>query len=88
MRQIIEFHIDHYALIHSDDFKRYKQMDVVAEIGPAMWFPSPIQSFVEEKRGKERAKRWFDVRSMIYAGLNVAWGSDWPSGTPDVNPLV
>jgi predicted amidohydrolase YtcJ len=37
--------------------------------------------------GEERAARYFDIRSMLDAGITVAWGSDWPAGTPDANPF-
>jgi predicted amidohydrolase YtcJ len=83
--QVRQFHIGHNNLVHPDDYPRYVELDVVAEVGPAMWYPSAVTGLVEEKLGLERAARWFDVRGMLDAGITVAWGSDWPAGTPDAN---
>jgi predicted amidohydrolase YtcJ len=86
--QVRRFHIGHNQLVHPDDYERYVKLDVVAEIGPAMWFPFGATPVLIERLGEERArKRYFDVRSMLDAGITVAWGSDWPAGTPDANPF-
>jgi predicted amidohydrolase YtcJ len=84
--QVRRFHIGHNQLVHPDDYARYADLDVVAEIGPAMWFPFGATPVLIERLGEERAlQRYFDVRSMLDAGVTVAWGSDWPAGTPDAN---
>ena len=86
--QVRRFHIGHNQLVHPDDYPRYADLDVVAEIGPAMWFPFGATPVLIERLGEERAlQRYFDVRSMLDAGITVAWGSDWPAGTPDANPF-
>ena len=86
--QVRRFHIGHNQLVHPDDYPRYADLDVVAEIGPAMWFPFAATPILIERLGEERAlQRYFDVRSMLDAGITVAWGSDWPAGTPDANPF-
>ena len=85
--KVKRFHMGHCMLIHPDDYKRFIELDVVAEIGPAMWYPSPVKPIIEGKLGAERAKNWFNIRAMLDAGIKVAWGSDWPAGTPDANPF-
>ena len=86
--QVRRFHIGHNQLVHPDDYARYVELDVVAEIGPAMWFPFAATPILIERLGEERARqRYFDIRSMLDAGITVAWGSDWPAGTPDANPF-
>ena len=37
--KVRRFHIGHNQLVHPDDYPRYLELNVVAEIGPAMWFP-------------------------------------------------
>ena len=84
--KVRRFHMGHNQLVHPDDYARYVELDVVAEIGPAMWYPSPVYQILIEKLGADRTNnRYFDVRSMLDAGITVAWGSDWPAGTPDAN---
>ena len=86
--KVRRFHIGHNQLVHPDDYARYVELDVVAEIGPAMWFPFAATPVLFERLGEERTRqRYFDVRSMLDAGIVVAWGSDWPAGTPDANPF-
>lgn len=81
------FHMGHCMLIHPDDYERFKELDVVAEIGPAMWYPSPVMPIIMARLGEERGSSWFNVRAMLDAGITIAWGSDWPAGTPDANPF-
>ena len=85
--QVRRFHMGHNQLVHPDDYPRYVELDVVAEIGPAMWFPFSAKPILESRLGEERAQRYFDIRAMLDAGMTVAWGSDWPAGTPDANPF-
>ena len=85
--QVRQFHMGHNNLVHPDDYPRYVELDVVAEISPAMWYPSALTGLVEEKLGPERTAQWFNVRAMLDAGIMIAWGSDWPAGTPDANPF-
>ena len=30
-------------------------------------------------------KRWQPIKEFVDAGINVSYGSDWPSGTPDAD---
>ena len=86
--KVRRFHIGHNQLVHPDDYSRYVELDVVAEIGPAMWFPFGATPVLIDRLGEERVReRYFDIRSMLDAGIIVAWGSDWPAGTPDANPF-
>ncbi len=81
------FHIGHNFLIDPKDYPRYLELDVVAELGPAMWYPSPALELLKEKLGEERANQLWDFRGLMDSGIPVAWGSDWPAGTPDANAL-
>jgi len=86
--KVRRFHIGHNQLVHPDDYARYVELDIVAEIGPAMWFPFGATPVLIQRLGEERVRlRYFDIRSMLDAGIVVAWGSDWPAGTPDANPF-
>ena len=86
--KVQRFHMAHNNTVHPDDYARYVELDVVAEISPPLWFPFGATPTLGERLGAERLEQtWFNVRSLLDAGVVVAWGSDWPSGTPDANPF-
>ena len=85
--KVRRFHMGHNHLIHPDDLERYVHLDIVAEISPPQWFPFAATPLVHEFLGEERYQRWLDVRAMLDAGITVAYGSDWPTGSPTGNPF-
>jgi len=82
-------HIAHLELIHPDDIKRFRQLNVVANVQP-MWSTSKayISDLVDVKIGKAR-KRWLEInRSFLEQGVTVAYGSDWFVTTPNPMELI
>lgn len=78
-------HISHLALVHPDDIPRFRELNINAEFSPAMWYPMSLSTIAPIFVGDERMKRWQPIAEFVKAGVNVSYGSDWPSGTPDAD---
>jgi predicted amidohydrolase YtcJ len=85
--KVRRFHIAHNHLVDPDDLKRFAELNVVAEVSPPQWFPFSATPLVLDYLGQERFDRWLDISAMLDAGITVAYGSDWPAGTPTGNPF-
>jgi predicted amidohydrolase YtcJ len=71
-------HIAHIELIHPEDIKRFKLLQVTANLQP-LWSTSEtyIADLLSNKLGEHR-KAWLELnKSFINAGARVAYGSDW-----------
>ncbi len=82
-------HIAHLELIHPDDIKRFRRLNVVANVQP-MWSTSItyISDLIDVKIGSER-KRWLQInRSFLEQGVTVTYGSDWFVTTPNPMELI
>ncbi len=78
--------ISHAELVHPDDLPRFKELNVIAEFSPILWYPSPLVQVMSQVIGEERASRFWPTRSLLEAGAHIIYGSDWPSVVPDPNP--
>ena len=78
--------ISHAELIHPDDIPRFRQLNVIAEFSPILWYPSLLVQVMTQVIGEERANRFWPTRALLEAGAHVIYGSDWPSVVPDPNP--
>lgn len=78
--------VSHAEMIHPDDIPRFRQLNVVAEFSPILWYPSPLVQVMEQVIGEERANRFWPTKSLLEAGAHLVYGSDWPSVVPDPNP--
>lgn len=76
-------HIAHASFIDPADIPRFKELNVVADLCPAIWFPCAITVANKAVIG-ERADRYWPNRDLHAAGALMAGGSDWPVvGLPD-----
>jgi predicted amidohydrolase YtcJ len=78
--------IVHIELIHPEDIPRFANLGVIANVQP-MWstYAPYISDLIEAKLGASR-KPWMEVnRSLVEAGVRVAYGSDW--SVTSANPL-
>jgi predicted amidohydrolase YtcJ len=79
--------IEHIELIDRSDIPRMADLGIIASIQPchvpgALDFPmQPIM----DKIGKARWNDAYLCRSLVHAGIKLAFASDWP--VADVNPL-
>jgi predicted amidohydrolase YtcJ len=76
----------HAVFVHPDDIARMKELNVIAEISPPMYFWGSVTTATIPALGQERISRAHPVREMLDAGLLVTYGSDWPASAPTANP--
>ncbi|TWF80559.1 hypothetical protein FHX44_116502 [Pseudonocardia hierapolitana] len=79
------FHIAHGQYIADDDLPRLAELGVVADISPALWFPTVIFDAICACVPRGRAEKLHPNRSLLDAGVLIAGGSDWPV-VPSPNP--
>jgi hypothetical protein len=82
----LRHHIGHLMLITKEDIPRFKQLNVIAEISPVLWYPTGLGGLAGDVVGAERYARWMPFKELVDAGATVTFGSDWPAGTPDADP--
>jgi len=71
-------HIAHAGFIDPDDIARFKSLDVVADLSPIIWYPSPIIEAIQAAIPEKRSSRYWPNRDLLEAGVLMAAGSDWP----------
>lgn len=72
------YHVAHGQFVHPDDIARFAQLDVTADISPALWFPGVISEAIATVLPRERASKMQPNRALLDAGARLAGGSDWP----------
>lgn len=77
----------HAGFVQEKDIPRFAALNVVADLSPHLWFPSPITQSVVDAVGP-RGKNYFPTRAMLDADAPLLMGSDWPSVAPDMNPWI
>ncbi|WP_127110857.1 amidohydrolase [Pararhodobacter zhoushanensis] len=78
--------IAHANFIRRQDLARFAALGAVAEMSPKLWFPNPVTPGQRAVLGDARAESCHPVRSLLDAGAEVIYGSDWPAAAPDANP--
>lgn len=78
--------VSHAELIHPDDIPRFKELNVIAELSPILWYPSPLIEVMEQVVSEDFANRFWPIKSLHESGAHIIYGSDWPSVVPDPNP--
>ena len=76
----------HAGFIHKDDINRVLTLNMVADMSPSIWYPSPIIDSITAAVGEQRASRYFAFKELLDAGVEIIVGSDWPAVVPDMNP--
>ena len=70
------FRIEHAQHIRPQDFARFRELGIVATMQP--YHAIDDGRWAEKRLGLERARTSYAWRSMLDAGVTVAFGSDWP----------
>ncbi|MCB1342010.1 MAG: amidohydrolase [Pseudooceanicola sp.] len=78
--------IAHSNFIRPQDIARFAALDAVAEVSPKLWYPNPVTPGQRKVLGDARAESCHPVRSLMEAGAEVIYGSDWPAAAPDADP--
>ena len=78
--------IGHLMVVTKEDIPRFKELNVIAEFSPVLWYPTGLGGLAGSAVGAERYARWMPIKEFVDAGATVTFGSDWPAGTPDADP--
>lgn len=78
--------IAHVGLVADNDLDRFRKLDVLADIAPPLWIPGPYSDSMHASIGTERYENYVPTHDLYTAGALVAYGSDWPSISFDINP--
>ncbi len=80
--------IAHTTFVRDEDLARFAELNAVAEVSPKLWFPNPVTPGQIAVLGQERTQKCYRIKSLLKAGAEVIYGSDWPAAAPDANPWV
>ena len=75
-RDLDGFRVIHAQVIRPEDFSRFKQLNVIAEVNP--YHVSDDMRWMEERIGHERCKGAYAFRSLLDNGATLSFGSDMP----------
>ena len=78
--------VAHAELVAPADLPRFRQLGVIAELSPILWYPSPLVEMMAGVMGRARAEQFWPIRSLRDAGALMVYGSDWPSVSPSPSP--
>jgi predicted amidohydrolase YtcJ len=83
----LRHHLAHLQVVHPDDIPRFRELNVVANAQP-LWAMSEGQmlNLTIPFLGPERAAWQYPFASLVRAGANLAFGSDWSVSSAD--PLL
>lgn len=70
------FRVIHAQVIRPQDFPRFRQLHVIAEVNP--YHLSDDMRWMEERIGRERCRGAYAFRSLLENGAMLSFGSDWP----------
>ena len=76
------FRIEHVQHLRPDDYKRFRQLNVVASMQP--YHVVDDARWAEGRIGPKRCESSYAFRSLLDNGATLAFGSDWPVVTLDV----
>ena len=78
------FRIEHAQHLRAEDFKRFKELDVIASMQPYHLIDDG--RWAEGRIGTKRCSTSYAYKSLLDAGARLAFGSDWPVAPLD--PLL
>jgi predicted amidohydrolase YtcJ len=76
------FRIEHVQHLRSEDYKRFKELSVIASMQP--YHVIDDGRWAEGRIGAKRCASSYAYRSLLDAGAKLCFGSDWPVAPLDV----
>ncbi|KAI9006871.1 putative TIM-barrel fold metal-dependent hydrolase [Hyaloraphidium curvatum] len=80
------FQVAHAEYIADVDIVRFKELQVVPDFSPYLWFPNTIQEVMITCIYEDVFNSAWPARALTDAGAPVACGSDWPCSAPTPDP--
>ncbi|MGI9284605.1 MAG: amidohydrolase [Pseudomonadales bacterium] len=77
----------HAGYIHPQDLPRFTKLNVVADLSPYIWYPSPIIDSVIGAVGP-RGRKYWPIQDLLRDQALVLAGSDWPSAVASMSPWI
>jgi predicted amidohydrolase YtcJ len=69
--------IAHAGFVDPSDIRRFKDLNVIADLSPILWYPNQIIDGIEQAVG-DRVRQYWPNRNLLEAGVLIATGTDWP----------
>ncbi|MGB6553871.1 MAG: amidohydrolase [Candidatus Binataceae bacterium] len=69
--------IAHAGFVDPADIPRFRDLNVVADLSPILWYPNQIIDGIEQAVG-DRVRQYWPNRNLLEAGVLIATGTDWP----------
>ncbi|MEV4343584.1 amidohydrolase [Actinoplanes sp. NPDC049596] len=82
------FHVAHPEFVDPADIRRFRELNVVADASPTLWFPNPINDVIRQQVGDRYMSRIWPLRELHEAGVTIAAGTDWPSAVERPDPWL
>ena len=85
----LHHHIAHNSVVDDKDIPRFKELGVVADFSPPLYFPSDYSPMLTPIFGEERLRtKWYPIKKFVDAGVVTAYATDWPLAFPSPSPWV
>ena len=69
--------IAHAGFVDRADIRRFKELNIVADLSPILWYPNQIIDGIEQAVG-ERVREYWPNRDLLERARLIATGTDWP----------
>ncbi len=83
----LQHELAHACMVHTNDIKRFRELNAVANFSPFFWFPSPIHDGMKMLFGEKRANAYCATKTLIDEKTKPTYGTDWPV-VEAVNPFT
>jgi len=83
----LHHHIAHCNVVDDKDIPRFKELGVVADFSPPLYFPSEYSDMLTAIFGEERLQtKLYPIKKFVDAGVVTAYATDWPLAFPSPSP--